>query len=171
VAMDNGRYSNNPLFTKLGLMTVVAVLVGGFAITPIYGQANPTTSRILVPVETSGLLCGSEEVQFSGNIDMVFHTTLGPDGKFDYTISHTNYLGVYGIDISGNKVVIADASTNIGKLRLIATTEFLTLLNGTLVTHGGETNTLFQATLHTVINANGEVKANVEHIETKCQGG
>lgn len=102
---------------------------------------------------------------------MVFHATVGPDGKFNYTISHTNYEGVHGVDTSGHKVVIADASTNKDKLRLIPANEFLTVINGTLVTQGKETNTLFQATLHTVINANGEVRANVEHIETKCIGG
>jgi len=99
---------------------------------------------------------------------MVFHASVGPDGKFNYTIIQImrEYMVLIHLDIS----CIANASTNKDKLRLIPANEFLAVINGTLVTEGKETNTSFQATLHTFINAN-EVRANVEHIETKCIGG
>src|SRR6266487_4103596 len=51
VAMGNSRYSNNALFTQLGLVTAVAaVLIGGFAVTPSYGQASTFTSTASVPI-------------------------------------------------------------------------------------------------------------------------
>lgn len=39
------RYSSNQLFMHLGLVAVLAVLIGGVAVTTAYGQASTTTIR------------------------------------------------------------------------------------------------------------------------------
>jgi hypothetical protein len=63
----------------LGLATVVAVFIGGFAVTPCYGQTGTTTRTERVPFETGGLpLCGGEQVQFGGIMNLVVQTTTFP---------------------------------------------------------------------------------------------
>ncbi len=157
---------------QLGLVTVVAVLIGGFAVIPGYGQANPTTIRISTPFESGGTpLCGGEDVIFSGRINTVLHTTVGPEGEFVYDVSHLNFQGVSGVTtISGTPVRIAEADTTIIHFRPSAN-EIISEVHGKLITQGNEgDNTLFDLTFHIIINANGEVTSFVENINTRCQG-
>jgi hypothetical protein len=168
--MSDWTYSNNPLFTQLGLVTVVAVLIGGFAVTPGYGQANPGTSRFSVPFSTSGvILCGGEEVHFSGIMNFVLHTTLGSDGKFEYDLSHLNFQGVTGLTTSGDRVFLTEADSNIDHFRQIFANEFQAQVHGTLIDKGKGINTVVEISFPFIINAN-EVIANVEHVGTKCIG-
>jgi hypothetical protein len=153
------------------LVTVVAVLIGGSAITPGYGQANPSTTRFSVPFESAGLpLCGGEEVQFSGIMNFVFHTTIGPDGEFQYDISHVNFQGVSGVTTSGDRVVLTEVDSFVTNVRQISANEFMTEIHGTLITQGKGINTVVELLFHTTINANGQVTANVEHVDEKCVG-
>ncbi len=86
------RYTSNQLFMQLGLVTVVAVLIGGLSLTTAYRQAQTSTIRFSTPFESMGVpLCGGEPLIFTGTVNSVFHSTLGPDGKFEYTLSHTNF--------------------------------------------------------------------------------
>ena len=100
--MDKITYSSNPLYIQLGLVTVVAVLIGAFAITPSYGQAQSNTVQFKVPFESVGLpLCGGESVVFSGTAHFVFHETIGPDGESVYTFSHMNFQRSTAVSTSG----------------------------------------------------------------------
>jgi hypothetical protein len=156
---------------QLGLVTVVAVLIGGFAVTPGYGQANPITIRESVPFSSGGApLCGGEDVEFSGSFNTVSHVTIGPDGMFQYSVSHLNFQGVSGVTTSGDRVVLTEADTGVANVRQISANEFITQIHGTLVTQGKATNTVVEIQYRTIINANGEVTSNVERIDVRCQG-
>jgi hypothetical protein len=173
--MKNGRFFNNSLIIQLGLVTVVAVLIGGFAITPSYGQAQSNTIRVSTPFESSGVpLCGGEDIVFTGKINSVFHETITPDGDAVYTFSHTNFQGVTGVSESGEAFVVTDVFNQNAHTTQTGTNEFNTVIHGTLVDKGqgvnGE-NTLFQFVFHTVIHPDGEITGEVVHEETKCVGG
>ena len=173
--MGNGRYSNNPLFTQLGLVTVIAVLIGGFAVTPGYGQAMQTTTRESVPFSSSlAAICGGEEVLFSGRANIVTHVTVGPDGEFLLSVSHVNLQQVKGVTASGDRVVLTDASNQISNIRQLSENEFSAVatsqIHGTLITRGSEINTVAEILFHITINANGETTSTVERVDVRCVG-
>lgn len=55
--MGKRTYSINPLFMQIGLVIVIAILIGGFAVTPGYGQAQSNTVRFTTDFESSGNCC------------------------------------------------------------------------------------------------------------------
>ncbi|HEX2408453.1 MAG TPA: hypothetical protein VHJ38_14720 [Nitrososphaeraceae archaeon] len=75
------RYSSNQLFMHLGLVAVLAVLIGGVAVTTAYGQASTTTIRNTFTF-SDGILnpCNGESVLFDGTINSVSHFTNTPNG-------------------------------------------------------------------------------------------
>ena len=159
---------------QLGLVTVVTVLIGGLSMTTAYGHAQTFTDKVSFEIEATGVpLCGGEEILFIGTMNGVFHTTIGPNGDFEKTISHTNYQGVTAVSASGERYVIADINNQISHTDQIGPNEFMTVLHGTLVDKGqgqNGVNTLFQAVIRTIVDSNGEVIGTVEHIDTKCLG-
>jgi hypothetical protein len=168
------RYTSHQLFMQLGLVTVVTVLIGGLAVTTAYGQAQTFTDRVSFPFEAMGVaLCGGEPIVLTGTVNAVFHTTIGPNGEFEQTISHTNYQHATGITASGERFVLADINNQKSHTDQIGPNEFMTVIHGTLVDKGqgiNGVNTLFQLVIRTVVDSNGEVIGTVEHIDTKCVG-
>jgi hypothetical protein len=168
--MASRRYSENPMFRLLGLATVVVVLIGGFAVIPSYGQTRTTTTVLREPFEIGGQpLCGGEDVQFSGTMNLVVQTTALPDGTYQSTIQHINYQNVQGTTTSGDRVIVAEVD-NYGNARQISENQIMTVIHGTLVTQGKGTNTVFTQTIHLITNANGQVTANVDRVVTQCVG-
>jgi len=168
--MGNWRYSYNPLFTQLGLVTVVAVLIGGFAVTPGYGQTNSTTTRESFSFESGETpLCGGEDVQLSGTVQFVSDVTIGRDGEFQYSVPHVTFEEVTGVTTSGDRVVLTEADTSVRNIRQISANEFLFQIHATLVTQGNEgDNTVVEIPFRTIINPNGEVITSLEDV--KCVG-
>jgi hypothetical protein len=168
------RYTSHQLFMQLGLVTVVTVFIGGLSITTAYGQAQTFTDKLTLELGAQGVpLCGGEPIVFSGNMNLIFHTTIGPNGEFEQTISHTNYQGATAISASGERYVIADNSNQISHTDQIGPNEFISVVHGTLVDKGqgvNGVNTLFQLVIRTLVDSNGEVIGTVEHIDTKCVG-
>ena len=56
-----------PVFMQIGLVTIVAVLVGGFGMSSVYGQANTQRINFQSDFESTAVpLCGGELVKFGG---------------------------------------------------------------------------------------------------------
>ena len=157
------------LFSVVLTSAVAAVLIGGFAVAPSYGQASSTTSTtIRLPYPTGGVsICGGEETEINGYITYVFHQTVGPDGEFQYTVDKVILHG-RGVDESGDKVVLAQAGGGVDFLRQTSDEEFDLQVHGTLVTQGSGINTLIEILIHMTIDPNGEVTATIEHVDLKC---
>ncbi|MDQ3847846.1 MAG: hypothetical protein M3261_02695 [Thermoproteota archaeon] len=155
------------------VVVVTALIgVGGFAVIPSFGQADSTTQKISTPFESGGIpLCGTEEIQFSGTANYILHTTTGPDGKFQYSITHVNFQGVKAVSLtSGDTYPLTQVFTHITQ---VSASEFLTiadftLVHGTLATKGGETNSIAQIVFRTSIDADGEPIMTIDHVELKC---
>ena len=160
---------------QTGLVTFVAILIGAFAVTPGYGQAQSNTEQFRVPFESVGTpLCGGEEIFFSGTAHFVFHVTTGPDGESVYTFSHLNYQRSSGVTTSGEKYEINEVNNAGARTTQTGLNEFDTVIHGTLVDQGkgiNEENTIVQFVIHTVIHPNGEITGEVENVEIKCEGG
>jgi hypothetical protein len=154
---------------QLGLVAAVTAMVGGFAITPSYGQATTSMINFVTPFASSGLpLCGGEEVAFSGNAHFLFRETITPNGML-HTTMHMNYMDSAAVGLtSGAQYQINEVDHHTVNQRDLAGT-FHTTINGNIVGPVG-VNTGFHMVLQTVLDANGEPITTVEHVETRCVG-
>jgi hypothetical protein len=172
--MNNKRYINNYLLIHLGLVTVVtAVLIGTFAVTTAYGQAQSNTVRFSTPFETSGIpLCGGEEVFFSGTLNFVFHEIIRPDGESAYLFSHTNYQKITAVSESGEKYVVKEVGTQRLYTTQTGDDELITIIDGVFIDTGqgiNGPNTVASFEFHTIIHPDGETTT--EDVDIKCVGG
>ena len=98
----------------VGLVAVLTVLIGGLSVTTVYGQAQTSTDRITIDLATQGVpLCGGEVVTFSGTINLVFHTTISPNGEIDQIISHYNYQKATAVSTSGERFAVSEVGNQI----------------------------------------------------------
>jgi hypothetical protein len=174
--MDNKRYINNYLLIHLGVVTLVtAVLIGGFAVTTAYGQAQSNTVRVSTPFETTAIpLCGVEPVFISGILNFVFHETIRPDGESAYLFSHTNYQKITAVSESGERYVVHDVDNQRLSMTQTGDNEFITFLKGIVIDTGqgiNGPNTLVQIVFHFIIHPDGETTVEVEDVDIKCVGG
>jgi hypothetical protein len=124
-----------------------------------------------VPASIEGApICGGETLQASGYMNIVSHVTVGPDGMFQYSVTHLNFQGVNGVTTSGDRVVLAENQNSVANVRQISANEFISQTHGTLVTQGKATNTLAEIQIRTIINANGEPTSTVERVDVSCPG-
>lgn len=75
----------NQMNMKIGLVTVVAILIGGIAAVPAYGQAETETQIQKIPVEgviINGGCPGAEDVEYSGTVRSIIHVTSDATGGF-----------------------------------------------------------------------------------------
>jgi hypothetical protein len=163
------RYSRNTLFKQLGLVAVVTVLFGGFATTSSYGQAQTTTSTERVPFNSEPFhVCIGEFVQVSGYAEIVFHTTVNPDGTKSLNVGHVSTEGLKGTTESGDPVVYSEVAHDVRHERGSGGV-FHTHLHLTLAAQG-QPNLLVQIVFHTIINDDGTTKHEVAHISIRCVG-
>jgi hypothetical protein len=178
MVMYNSKYANKCLFQQFGLMTaaavaviVASVLIGGFTLTPSYGQATSTTEQFTQPFESSGLpLCGGEEVRFSGTANFVYHETVLPGGESQITQFHMNYMHATAVGLISGKTFIITETDNGGSTQVGAQT-YRTVINGNILTPGAEgTNTGITLVINTTFNANGQPTSEVYFENIRCVG-
>lgn len=158
-------YLNSPLFTQLGFVTVV--LIGGFAVAPVYGQATQTTSIFRVPFSSGGIsLCGTPVV-FSGTLIVVDHFTTGPNGG-TYILDHLSFEHGTVVTASGATGTITESDTTAVEVTPISATAILETVNGHITIQGEGIDTLVHVTFLIAFNANGQPTASVQHIDLKC---
>lgn len=174
--MGKRTYSINPLFMQIGLVVVVAILIGGFAVTPGYGQAQSNTVRFTTDFESEGIpFCGSEQIFITGTVNMVFHETIRPNGESIFT-SHLNYMKTNAVSASGEEFIVKETQNMHTKVPTIQTgvNEFSSVIHGIIIDKGqgiNGPNSQIQIILHTVIHPNGEITGEVDKLEIKCEGG
>lgn len=163
------RYSRDTI-QALGLATIVVVLIGGgFAAMPSYGQAQTSTSTVRVPFDNVSFHpCIGEIVQSSGYAELVFHTTVNPDGTKSLSVSHVNTEGLKGTTQSGDPVVYSEVDHSVASERGSGGV-FHSNVHVTLVAKG-QPNILFHLVLNTIINDDGTTKHDVTHASLRCVG-
>ena len=127
-------------------------------------------SYTIVDTAPTNLVAGGcdEPVELTGELHSVFHLTVDDSGGF-HLVTETNWQGVTGVGlVSGTQyrgvgVQRFNINGNVGE-------EFTSVDNFKLIGRGTTDNLLVQVTLHTTVNANGEVTTVVENAFIKCQG-
>lgn len=153
------------------LAIVIALTLAAITTFPTYAQAITFTDRVTVPFETLLTACNGEDVFLSGELLLIFHTTIDDRGgiheKFTLVPRHVRGVGsVRGTQYKavGGQRSHFNADADFAPLNITETSMF------NLVSQGGTDNLQIKFTFHVTVNANGEETAFVDHFSAKCVG-
>ena len=165
-------YAKN--FLILGLIAAVAFIVGGSTTQFSYAQAETQTVSFQSDFDFETVsVCGGEALQLGGTAHFVFHQTISDSG---ISISNTkmNYQKVGGVGLeSGKKYQLNEVRSSVTKTSEGDTPDSAiihSVITGTLLSQGKDTNTKATINLLTVFGGDGDVKTTVEKIDFKCVG-
>ena len=149
------------------VMTLALVAITAF---PAYAQAFTITERFIEPFETFVVACNGEEVFLSGELLLIFHTTIDDRGgihdKFTLVPRHVRGVGSAGTlyKVVGGQRSHFNADADFAPLNITETTMF------NVVSHGGSDNLQIKVTFHVTVNANGVETVIFQHFSAKCVG-
>lgn len=151
----------------LGLVT--AMVAGGVAFSrQASAQASAVTTSERVPLALTVFIpCVPETVTVTGELHIVSHTTVNPDGSF-HVVSHFNPQGVSGIgDVTGNKYQGTGVTQTTFNINVGQTFTFVN--NFRFIGQGPGNNSTIHQNVHTTVNANGEVTSTVDNLTVRCE--
>ena len=153
----------------LTLVTMLALAAGSTF--PAYAQALTVTDRVTVPFETVITACNGEDVFLSGELLLIFHTTIDDRGGIHskFTLVPRAVRGVGSLTGIQYKAVGGqrdqfNADADFAPLNETFTSMF------NLVSQAGTDNLQIKATFHITIDANGEVTAFLDRFSAECVG-
>jgi hypothetical protein len=159
----------NPKNTML-VPLLAAVMLVGFVLSPVYGQATTTTETLSEPFTATFFSCANgqqgELVQVSGTVYSVIHTTLDDRGGF-HLIRHGNLVASgTGIE-SGTQYQITAISNSQNNGRVGAENTFVDYFR--IIGQGPLNNLLVHHNFHVTVTPDGEVTASVNHFTSECR--
>jgi hypothetical protein len=168
------RSMRKPL-AQLALVTIVAaVLVGGFVVTPSYGQADTGRTKIINSLLTVQFFnCGTAGlVQLSGNLVDTVHFATSPAGPQAIILqAHTQH--VTGTTSSGDKAVYIETHNEVDRFSdpnlAPSATEFTIQSHGTLIIKGKGLDAGFTALFHITFDASGQPIVQIEQGNGQCR--
>jgi hypothetical protein len=155
---------------KLSLLVGLVAALGLGRMTPAVAQANTSTSVVRFPYnfpQFNG--CTGEDVQITGEVQTVSHTTTDATGAFQIAVefhfegtavgktSGNRYLFVFS-----NQTVFYSGGPNPTELTVQNRSRFLSL--------GPAPNEIVNSLFHFTVNANGVVTAFVDNFSFECTG-
>ena len=161
---------NNNLNAIVVVALIATVLIGGFALTPSYGQAQTETQTLTIPLEGARLSgnCPNTEVVLvtDGTLRIISHTTLDPNGGF-HGKAQVLFVNVRGIgETSGDEYQIISSSSSSTFASADGSPQVQTATGTTHITNG--VNEKGKATTQFTVNANGEIKVNFVKFTVDC---
>jgi len=157
--------------TRKILALVITLALAAVTAFPAYAQAFTITERVIEPFETVITACNGEDVFLSGELLLIFHTTIDNRGgihdKFTLVPHHVRGVGsVTGTTYKavGGQRSHFNADADFAPLNFMDTSMF------NLVSQGGSDNLQLKFTFHVTINANGVETVVVDHFSAKCVG-
>lgn len=132
-------------------------------------QAATFTDNTTVPVEFIATSCSGEPVIINGESHVVFHATGTPSGH-GVAHFHINFQ-LSGESASGTRYVVNETvnSTETRDADFMPST-FSSVAHLNVVSQGGGENLRVRTTIHTTVNANGEITATSFEFTTECGG-
>lgn len=153
------------------LALVIAIVLAAVMALPAYAQAFTATDRVIEPFETVITACNGEDVYLSGELLLIFHTTIDDRGGLHskFTLVPRNVRGVgsqTGIQYKavGGQRDHFNADADFAPLNETFTSMF------NLISQGGSGNLKIKAAFHITVNANGEVTVFFDRFSATCVG-
>jgi hypothetical protein len=162
-AMKHGR-----IWMLVSLLSALALAVTG-TIRPTAARAAATAITVVETFPINFVIPGcTEPIQLSGDLHTMFHITFDGNGGF-HLVAENNPQGVTGIGlVTGTQY----QGTGVGQFEVNGKigSEVTAVSSFKIIGRGPTDNLLIQETLHTTVNANGEVTATVDNFFARCQG-
>src|SRR5688572_12479690 len=156
--------------TRKILALVITLALAAVTAFPAYAQAFTFTERVTEPFETFVIACNGEEVLLTGELLLIFHTTIDAKGgihsKFTLVPRHVRGVGSAGTlyKVVGGSRSHFNADADFAPLNFTSTEMF------NVVSQGGSDNLQLKFTFHVTINANGVETVVIDHFSAKCVG-
>jgi hypothetical protein len=144
--------------------------------TPASAQAITNTTNLSVPINILVFVpCANggtgEFVQLSGDLHILFHTTIGDSGHVEIK-AHFQPQGVSGVGLTtGDKYQATGVTQQTTTFDSVDGFPFETTFvnNFRIIGQGLGNNFLVHQTFHVTVNANGEVTAFVTNTSVECK--
>ena len=152
-----GRVIRAGLVVLVGLG--ISAVASASATTVSTNEKVPLLLTVFIP-------CVPENVTVTGDLHIVNHTTVNPDGSF-HVVSHFNPQGVSGTgDVTGNKyqgtgVTMTEFNVNAGS-------QFTFVNNFRFIGQGPGNNSTVHQNVHVTVNANGVTTSTVDNFSVEC---
>jgi hypothetical protein len=146
---------------------LIAFVLIGVCSEPTMAQTTSTTTNTEMPFTATLTDCNGQPVVVSGTMHMVAQYTVSSNGGTHLHIN-TNWQDVSGS--SGTTTYQAHSNNHSHFNSNGAQSEVTTLDDVRLVSAGPTDNLTMRVTMHTTINANGEVTASYVTFEVYCNG-
>ena len=157
--------------TRRILALVITLVLAAVTTFPAYAQAITFTDRVIEPFETIATACNGEDVFLSGELLLIFHTTIDAGGGIHekFTLVPNHVRGVGTVTGAQYKAVGGDrshfnADADVAPLIFTNTDMF------NVISQGGSENLQVKFTFHVTVNANGVETVFVDHFSAKCVG-
>lgn len=145
----------------------IAFVLIGICSEPTRAQATSTTTNTEMPFTATLTDCNGQPVVVAGTMHMVAHYTVSANGGTHLHIN-TNWQDVSGT--SGTTTYRAHSNNHFNFNSQGAQSEVTTIDNVRLISAGLTDNLKIRVTMHTTVNANGEVTASFVNFEVVCTG-
>lgn len=153
---------------RLVALSAVLALPGLLWPAPAGAQATTTTDNATVPIDFIATSCTGETVIISGESHVVTHLTSTPGGHSTLKIHiqfHLSGESASGTRYVANETVNSTETSSAGGAHTVTSIGQLHLIS-----QGSADNLVVRTTLHTTVNANGEITSTNFEFETDCQG-
>ncbi len=147
-----------------------ALVATGLSTRVAADAAFQSTDNVTVPIDFTATSCSGETVNISGESHVVVHLTVAPSGGSVFK-THIQFH-LQGESASGAVYIANETVNNVEAHGSIMTDNNVLTSVGQLhlVSQGSTDNLVVRTTIHTTVNANGEITATSFEFETDCQG-
>ena len=164
--------SNLPKFSLFALLCA-ALLASPAPRTAaaVAAQATTVTTNETIPLNTTTVnLCNGDTVTLTGSVHVLSHVTLDTNGGTHVKTLH-NFENVMGTGATGTTYrAVSTNNHTMNNNGSTAQQEFTNVNRVRLISQGLTDNYLLNGTIHTTVNANGEVTSTVTNFTTNCTG-
>ena len=133
----------------------------------VEAQATTMTDNVTVPIDFTATACNGETVNISGDSHVVLHLTRDANNTtFKTHIQfHLSGTSASGIQYNANETVDSIEQTTDSGPRVLNSVGQLHL-----IAQGSADNLVVRTTIHTTVNANGQITATSFDFQVECQG-
>jgi hypothetical protein len=159
----------NGKFLRLLLLLACTLALPALVTPPRAGaQATTLTDNTTVPIDFTATACNGETVNISGDSHVVVHLTRNDN----HTTFKTHIqFHLSGDGASGTRYI---ANETVDSIEQTPTDQGAHVLNSVgqlhLIAQGSADNLVVRTTIHTTVNANGQITATSFDFQVECQG-
>lgn len=164
--------SSKKIVSKLVLLTAALILILSTGVAPASARATVFTDNVRFPIEIIVFVpCAAggigEEVLLSGNLHVLFRTTIDSRGGF-HSKFHAQPQGLSGVGLTtGDRYRGTGVTQDKFNGRVGSTYTFVNNFN--IIGQGPGNNAMIHQTFHVTVNARGQVTAVVDNFRATCR--